>query len=226
MYSKKTQQDLVNLLEKLKGEKNIDNIVFSLFEKNLAVLTAVDEKTGVSFFAALVSLGKSWLVCNAIKRLHTEWDDWTEERFSLAFKMDKSGAYPLDRAYRLNEGKDKEEIIKSIFEKGYGFIGFEAITYFIKKDDSNMLQKIFKNNEDFNLHHLLQLFIPWNELFKEKTFLMTAAEYDAVSCAKFLVEKIGVKIDLKNREGETALDIARLMGNTRVMEYLETQTKR
>lgn len=228
MYSKKAQKELVNLLEKLKGEKDIDNIVFSLFERNPAVLTAIDEKTDVSFFAALVSLGYEWLVYNAIRLLCTQWDDMTKKNFNLAFQMDKNGAYPLDRAYMLDDQSDRYSIIKQIMEKGNRDIGFAAINHFIKNDKKQELKLIFRQNEEYNRCRAKKSKISFNGFNHEgKTFLMVAAEFDAVKCANYLIaEDLGVQLDLQNKEGESALSIAKMMGSTRVAEYLQRQLKR
>ncbi len=229
MFSKKVQKELVNFLEKLKGEKDIDNIVFSLFERNPAVLTAIDEKTDVSFFAALVSLGHEWLVYNAIRLLYTQWDDMTEKNFNLAFQMDKNGAYPLDRAYMLDDqSDDRYSIIKQIMEKGHRDIGFAAINHFIKNDKKQELKLIFRQNEDYNRCRAKESKISFNGFNHEgKTFLMTAAEFNAINCAEYLLIQGDhhIEIDLKNKSGDTALSIAKMMGNDRIAQYLERQLK-
>jgi ankyrin repeat protein len=227
MYSKKAKKSLVNFVLENKGEE-LDGVILEMILHNPSVLLVVDEDTGISFFSALVSFGKYQLIYNAIPRLSAGFfeEEKTNKNFNIAFQMDKKGFYPLDRAYILEEGKDKEEIVERIFKTGCCYVGFGAITHFIKKDDVEGLQIIFENNEEYNLRHSNEIIIHWNEFFEKKTFLMIASEFDAINCAKFLIEKIGVKIDLQNEEGETALDIAKLMGNKKITEYLESRIKK
>ncbi len=69
------------------------------------------------------------------------------------------------------------------------------------------------------LQHLISVKADVNKICDDKSPLMYAAKYGELEAAKLLINA-GAKIDLKNKEGRTALDYARKYDKKELIDFL------
>jgi hypothetical protein len=197
----------ISFLMKIVGmnDEKTAKIINNLVQKDIFLPSDMNEKTNVSLFAVIISVGNLKLLEDSYVRLPII------QRTKILNLEDNEGGRPLDRAYLLSvDNPDREKIIAFLLRLNAS-IGYAAINHFISRGNLGMIKVICeKHSVDFSALN-----------FEDKTPLMIAAENGELEIIKFLVEEKGVDPSVKNKEGETAYDIAMLNKEYSVAEYLE-----
>jgi len=171
----------------------------------MVILQHEENDDEVSFFAVVVAVGNYDLLCKAYNKLHVH------QRKNVLNKVDKTGASVLDRAYLLPVVEaDREKIIQFLQKQGAEILGYKALNHFIERGNLSMVEVLCRHSTDFSAFNKAG-----------KTVLMVAAESGQMEIVRYLVEKLGVNPREKDRNGDTAAEMAQIMGHTEVYEYLK-----
>ncbi len=187
------------------NDEKMAEIINSLVQKDTILPSDINEKTNISLFAVIISVGNLNLLEDSFVRLPTI------HRTRILNLEDNEGKRPLDRAYLLSVDNPEREKIIAFLLRLNASIGYAAINHFISRGNLEMVKLICeKHSVDFSVLN-----------FEDKTPLMIAVENEEMEIIKFFIEEKGIDPSVKNKEGETAFDLALTMNFFEVADYLE-----